>query len=187
MKNEIKAITPAEAGLSLAVIAGPRGSVQDDWPCIEYVCELLNSRRAVIWRGEYRLGVGHVDCKQTLPGMGSGHAYGLLESVLDAWRRGKTLRKSPDVMQAQADLAARFATRQKVTPKLDDVCHSLLMDGATFFDGERFEDWCANYGYDTDSRKAEATFRTCDDIGRALSRSLSRDELTGLREWAGNY
>ena len=184
MKNEIKPITPADAGLSLAVIAGPRGSVQDDWPCIEYICELLNSRRAVIWRGEYRLGVGHVNIGQykaprnALPG-------DKVQNMLWNWQQkphAQWINKG-----LWADGAAWLAKAQKVAPALNDVCYSLLMDGAAFFDGLRFEEWVVEFGYSADSIKAKETFEACDKIGRDLARSLSRDELAGLREWASNY
>jgi hypothetical protein len=88
--------------------------------------------------------------------------------------------------QLWADTAAKIAAAQKVAPKLEDVCHSLLMDGAAFFDGQRFEDWAGDLGYSSDSIKAKETFEECDKIGRALSRALSRDELDALREWASN-
>lgn len=179
MKNEIKPITPADAGLSLTVIAGPRGSVRDDWPCIEYVCELLHSRRAVIWRGEYRLGVGHVKSEPRPFGMAQER-----QAIADKLHTsGKWLVPLDRV----ADVAAELAKAQKVSPQLNDVCHSLLMDGAAFFDGLRFEDWAGDHGYNADSIKAKETFDDCDRIGRNLSRALSRDTLAGLREWASNY
>lgn len=188
MTTEAKSITPEQAGLTLAVLSGPRGEVRDDWPCIGYTVEVSNARRQVIWTGPYYLGVGHV----------KPYPYGTVgtlatkftpdeENCSHHWARGAVFKKEPKAMQLQASTAAKLAQYQKVAPKLDDVCHSILSDGAAFFDGERFEEWCANYGYDTDSRKAEATWRACDDIGRALARGLSRDELDGLRQWASNY
>lgn len=144
-------------------------------------------RHKPIWTGEYRLGVGHVNHKKTLPGFTPSFTAGMQGNVLDAWRAGKTLRKTAEIMQAQADLAALFAKSQKVTPQLNDVCHSLLSDGSAYFDGQRFEDWASDLGYSSDSIKAKETFEACDKIGRDLSRALSRDDLEGLREWVGNY
>ncbi len=102
-----------------------------------------------------------------------------------------TIRMKPGAVlvdkQLWANTAAKLATNQGVAPKLDDVVSSLLLDGSAFFDGERFEDWAANFGYSSDSIKAKETFETCDRVGRDLARHLSRDELAGLREWASNY
>lgn len=192
MKTEAK--TPAEIGLSINVISGPRGEVspQHDtetgkplpgWPCIAYTVELLDSRRRVIWTGPYRLGVGHVKPKGFC---GPSFRWPLAElRLLETWQSKPGAQFTDKALWASC--AALLAKAQKVSPSLNDVCHSLLMDGSAFFDGERFEEWAANYGYSSDSIRAKETFETCDRIGRDLSRALSRDELAALREWAGNY
>lgn len=190
MKPETQPLTPAEAGLSLAVLSGPRGSVQAQqdnetgkplpgWPCIEYTCQLSDSRRRVIWTGEYRLGVGHVKSRPRPNSMPQAR-----QAIADALGRGG---KWICPLQEVADVAATLARFQKVAPALNDVCASLLSDGSAFFDGQRFEDWAGDLGYSADSIKAKEIFEACDRIGRDLSRALSRDELARLREWAGNY
>ncbi len=195
MKTENKILTPAEAGLSLNVCSGPRGEVQTQqdhetgkplpgWPCIAYTCELLDARRRVIWSGPYRLGVGHVK----FPKRFEEYPVGI---TTDEMYCLNAIRMKPGAQiadkQLWADTAAKLAKAQEVTPKLEDVCHSLLSDGSAFFDGQRFEDWAGDFGYSSDSIKAKETFETCDRIGRDLARALSRDELAGLREWASNY
>jgi hypothetical protein len=192
--NTVKAITPTDAGLSLVICSGPRGSVHDEWPSIEYTCQLM-FRHNPVWTGEYRLGVGHVkplsyDALKPLV-----HAFRSKvrmtadeENTSHHWAKGTRFNlKDARTCQLQADTAAKLAQIQGVAPKLNDVCHSLLMDGSAFFDGQRFEEWAADLGYSDDSIKAKATFEACDKIGRALSRSISRDDLEGLREWASNY
>lgn len=50
-----------------------------------------------------------------------------------------------------------------------DVLSSLAMDCGDFLDGPiTFEDWALGLGYDTDSRKAEAIYRTCQDTAAKL-------------------
>ncbi len=197
MKNtETKSTTPADAGLSLAVLSGPRGSVRDnDWPCIEYTVQLSNARRQIVWTGEYRLGVGHVkpltydELKPLVHQFRSKvRMTADEENTSHHWKRGQRFDyKDARTAQLVADTAAKLAQIQSVTPKLEDVCASLLSDGSAFFDGQRFEDWAGDFGYDSDSIKAKETFETCDKIGRDLARHLSRDELTSLREWASSY
>lgn len=184
----IDPITPEQAGLTLAVLSGPRGEVcnspgEAGWPCIAYTCQLSDSRRRVAWTGDYRLGVGHVKPK--------GHARAEWsrttpeQQLLEYWRS-----KPGSVFidkQLWANVAAKLAKDQKVSPTLNNVCHSLLMEGSTFFDGQRFEDWASDFGYSADSIKAKEIFEACDKTGRDLSRALSRDEIAGLREWASNY
>ena len=193
MKNEIISLTPEAAGLTLAVKNGPIGEVRDnDWPCIAYPVQLSDSRRRVIWTGDYRLGVGHVKW----PTLAQVNSYffsarvGLTiheENICRIHSRGQTVKKTPESTMTEAVTAAKLAKAQKVAPKLNDVCHSLLSDGSAFFDGYKFEDWASEYGYSDDSIKAKETFDICDRIGRDLSRVLSRDELAGLREWANQY
>lgn len=192
MKNEIKSVTPEAAGLTLAVLSGPRGSVREDWQSIEYTCQLSNARRQIIWTGEFRLGIGHVKWP-TLAQVDSFTwpvKHGLTpheENVCRIHARGQTVRKTPEGLEVEASTAAKLAKAQKVAPKLDDVCASLLSDGSAFFDGQRFEEWADDLDYSSDSIKAKETFEACDKIGRDLSRALSRDELAGLREWASQY
>lgn len=186
MKTEIKPITPAEAGLSLVVCSGPRGAVLDkDWPCIEYTLQLENDRRQVIWTGEYRLGVGHVDPKRYRTNTTISRASLEETRLIETWQSKPHAQFTNK--QLWADAAAQIAKAQKVTPKLDDVMHSLLSDGSAFFDGQRFEDWASDLGYDSDSIKALKTFEACDKIGRDLARAMSRDQIDALREWASGY
>lgn len=44
-------------------------------------------------------------------------------------------------------------------PKIDDVLYSLVMDSMAL--GEHFEDWCDNFGYDSDSKKAFSIYEDC--------------------------
>lgn len=46
-----------------------------------------------------------------------------------------------------------------VLPKLDDVLSCLVTDAEA--DGMPFEGWCSYFGYDSDSRKALATYEAC--------------------------
>jgi hypothetical protein len=59
-------------------------------------------------------------------------------------------------------------------PTLADVLESVRMDCLTVMNGESFEDWAGELGYDPDSRKAERTFRAikveADDMLALLGR-----------------
>ena len=44
-------------------------------------------------------------------------------------------------------------------PTLESVLGCLLSDSFSFSNGDTFKDFCENYGYDYDSRKAEKTFK----------------------------
>ncbi len=47
-----------------------------------------------------------------------------------------------------------------------------------------FQDWASDLGYDTDSRKAEQTYRACLEISIKLQRFFSAEEIEKLQELA---
>lgn len=71
-------------------------------------------------------------------------------------------------------------------PQMADVFHCLLMD-SDGIEGNDFESWAADYGYDTDSRKAERTFRACQKTLLDLKRLFSASELGDLRDLFHDY
>lgn len=72
-----------------------------------------------------------------------------------------------------------------ILPELRDVLYSLVMDTEAFeYD---FEDWCANLGYDTDSRKAEKIYNEHVEIAHKLLRNIGTSGLERLREVYQDY
>lgn len=65
-------------------------------------------------------------------------------------------------------------------PKAEDVLDCLASDAAGYENADDFEAWAAEYGYDTDSRKAERTYRTIKRQREALARVLSPDGYNDL-------
>ena len=49
---------------------------------------------------------------------------------------------------------------------------SCLADDAAGVEYRGFEEWCSDYGYETDSRKAEKTFKACKHIAARLQSFL---------------
>ena len=47
---------------------------------------------------------------------------------------------------------------------------------------ETFEDFCADYGYDTDSRTAYRTFKRCAAFGKRLRAFFTEKEIAALHE-----
>lgn len=82
-------------------------------------------------------------------------------------------------------LTLRYGTREMKTdysqgsahlspPEFWSVLHCLLSDISGIED-ETFEDWCSNYGMDTDSREAEKIFNACRDTLPKLRKLLGTD------------
>lgn len=70
-----------------------------------------------------------------------------------------------------------------VAPTAASVLYSLLLDASGA--DENFHDWCASYGYDTDSRKALATYEACCIIRADVNKfftATERAELAAILE-----
>lgn len=65
------------------------------------------------------------------------------------------------------------------------VLHSLLLNADS--GNMLFEEFCANFGYDTDSRKAFAVYEACQKVEADLRRFLSRAEREKLAELLADY
>jgi hypothetical protein len=207
MKTETASEIPTLAALAASLCvtiesSGPTAGVDtspgengkpNHWPHIRYTVTLHRNGRA-IWSGPYKLGTGHVKRPATVAEIQGyklgqrqklGSVLGHLEHSAQHFTRNRThVRLLPDI---EADIAASLAAVQNVRPQLDDVLSSLLMDGAAYFDAQRFEYWASDFGYSSDSITARETFDTCDRIGRDLARAFDRDELSALREAASNH
>lgn len=57
-------------------------------------------------------------------------------------------------------------------PEIEDVLNSLALDSSGIENARSFEDWCGEYGYDTDSRKAEKIFKVCQRQAKKLQSFL---------------
>ena len=68
-----------------------------------------------------------------------------------------------------------------ILPDLADVLRSLLSD-AEAIDFDSFEEWALAFGFDPDSRKAEAIYRQCLEIGLKMRNALGEDGLAELLE-----
>jgi hypothetical protein len=60
-------------------------------------------------------------------------------------------------------------------PKAADVLDCLASDVSGFINARSFEEWCGEYGYDTDSRKAERTYRVIES---------QKDKM---KQWLGSF
>jgi hypothetical protein len=66
-------------------------------------------------------------------------------------------------------------------PKVTDVLDSLASDAA-MTDDYSFDDWCGEYGYDTDSRAALKTYNACVHSAKRL-RTFLGDDLYDTLLW----
>ena len=61
-----------------------------------------------------------------------------------------------------------------------EVLDCMASDAAGIENANGFEDWCNEYGYDADSRKAEKVFKACERQARRLKRFLGSEYYEAL-------
>ncbi len=67
-------------------------------------------------------------------------------------------------------------------PDVDDVLDCLIQDGSVLFQQMTFEDFCMDYGYESDSRKAYKIYKKCLEIGHGLNKLLGAGLIRQLIE-----
>jgi hypothetical protein len=77
----------------------------------------------------------------------------------------------------------RFERGARIDPDVAEVMHSLLLD-AEAIDHASFEAWAEEFGYNTDSRAAERTYKACLRIGLAIRAAVGDEALRALRSAA---
>ena len=68
----------------------------------------------------------------------------------------------------------------KKSPTLAEVLDCLASDASGVDNARSFEDWASEYGYDTDSRKAERTYQICKKQAQELKALLGQDAYNQL-------
>jgi hypothetical protein len=67
-------------------------------------------------------------------------------------------------------------------PEVAEVLDCLISDATGVDNARGFEDWCGDYGYDTDSRKAHRTYTVCARQGERLRKFLGADLYQQLND-----
>lgn len=104
------------------------------------------------------------------PGVPAMHQFttiyktGMGHALPAEWKAGKKQPRRPD---------------PKKPLRVENVLESLAVDAAVIHH-DSFESWAGEYGYDTDSRKAEKTYRACRDAAEKLTWWLGIDVLSEL-------
>lgn len=108
--------------------------------------------------------------------MGCAHRH----YVTPGGRRGKKAFSVPRGRITIAELERAKRSRPN-NPTLVDVMYAIVSDAQCVANGETFEDFAAEFGYDEDSRKAERAYNGCRDEYFALRRlGLDLNQLSLL-------
>lgn len=169
----------ADFGMDVVHVPTKMDHSEGAWNALKYVVTIFYKQR-LITTTNYSMGVGHIPGYSLIGFRGRGmtiHEESMVNTIL-AKGAGEIISVAK---QTQLSLVVK-----PIRPKLVDVMYSLLSDGSAI-DHADFESWAQEYGYDTDSRKAEATYRLCLDIGLKFRAVLGEAKLAEMREAFQDY
>ncbi len=173
-KHEIEKLL-AENGLTLKsqfVPFSKSRNAGEKSPSLNWKVTLLRDKREVLTT-DYMTGCGH--CPSYKP-------WGRTIDPVVIWEceNGKTGRYMVNTDHVTAK------NHNPILPDLPDVLYSLILDSEAIDNGT-FEDWADSFGYDRDSRKGEAIYRQCLEIGFKLRAGLGNALLLQLQEAFQDY
>lgn len=138
----------------------------------------MNTQQTVRYTFDSIKSLSNIECKKVYVG----------EDISGEWKHDKwvVIIKSGKVSHT-FDYKTGLGLRKNnvpVPPATADVIYSLLGD----YDGEStFEEWCSNFGYDTDSRKAFRIYEDCVENYRKLCELFHPEDVAKLRVVLANY
>lgn len=140
-------------------------------PSLNWVVTLKRGDRVVL-STDYMAGMAHCPA-YSAPGLGMQNCIMRMDAIKSECETGHEYKE-------------HGWQKNPITPDVCSVMHCLVLD-ADVIDAGGFENWAADHGYDTDSRKAEATYRACLDTALKLRTGLGSDTLSALREALQDY
>ena len=75
--------------------------------------------------------------------------------------------------------------RKPQTPPIAGLLDSLIMDGDAC--SESFASWCDTYGFDVDSRKALATYMSCQENSDKLRKVFAPAQIAHIQDLLQEY
>lgn len=147
------------------------GDKDDDHLMDQWMISIADKVGGHVERFDYYTGLGHREIKK------AGH---------DAWMQDQVAKLLRGAKMDDPALKRHRITdgSKAILPKLDDILSCLLSH--SYAVGMTFEDWCGDYGYDTDSRKALATYEACQKIAGQLKR-IGITDLEAARDKFNDY
>lgn len=132
------------------------GKIDDkEWP--HYLWNVVVIYKGGAWSFPYKCGLGHIEKKP-----------GYNPDPKPPYREG-TIAYEQWINEA-------FRPKK---PNVSDIMHSILMDSEA--NSMSFNDWCDNFGYDTDSMKALRTYQSCCEEGEMLRKAFTNKQIQAMK------
>lgn len=173
--------TAAELGLTMETVFVPFSQSRnksDKHPSLNWKVTILRNGREVLTT-DYMAGSGNCP---GYPNRYLGKMTVAEKAVVDA----ECETGMPCYFSNERQEAIPSYRATPILPEFADVLYSLASE-ASAIDYATFEEWASDYGYDTDSRSAEKTYRACLEIALKLRSAIGDDGLAKLRESCQDY
>lgn len=138
-------------------------TTRDKWECDAWKVSFTKADKSV-YETDYFTGIGH----RAVPTIQKHNYKRELENHHSSWRN---------------EITAKYA--KPVAPCAASVLYGLTRDADAI--EYSFDDWAADMGIDTDSRKGLETFLQCQKIGHEMNKFFGRDGVATLRELLQDY
>lgn len=153
----------------------------EGWQSLNWRVTVLKSGREVLTT-DYSAGIAHCPTYKNPPKFpGSGK--------VDIYSRDKRVNEEIESGRACTGFFENLGAVKrgtKIEPDACDVLYSLVSDYGVI-DCGGFDDWAAEFGFSTDSRKAEAMYRACLETALKMRGAFGEDTMTALREAFADY
>lgn len=98
----------------------------------------------------------------------------------DHWKCTLRRQMPDDTRRSMVVYFSKGLGHKGAPPTTEEVLDSLASDASSI--DQRFEDWCSDLGFDTDSRKAERIYNACVKAAGKLKKFLGPDDAAVLIE-----
>lgn len=144
------------------------------WQCDKYSCALTKGNgREAHEEFDFYMGIGN----RKVPQKGSSYL---------SYRQELSYIKGCGPAEKRRRMAALNKQYAKpVAPHPADLLYSLISDSSAA--EQTFANWCSDFGYDTDSRKALQTYEACQENTDKFRRVFTRAQIEALAEALQDY
>lgn len=142
---------------------------RDKWECDQWNITLYRAGKKDVFNTQYYTGTGH----RVLSTMGETYKRRIKQDYKGSVNLAYQLRQNEK----------EYAKPQ--VPHIAGILHSLTLDASA--NDYSFNDWCNEYGCESDSIKALNMYQECCDAAKELSKLFNRTELSELSELLQDY
>jgi hypothetical protein len=151
-------------------------TTRDKWECFSWEISLSGPKKTETFN--YFTGLGHVNKLES-------NVIALLKSAFGGGFTDKDEQTNSTYWRSFQQWLKSNNYVKPLAPAPADFLHSVICDGQA--DVSNFPDWCDEYGYSTDSRKALDTYLSCQENSKKLRLVLGAELVAEIAEALQDY